>query len=215
LRVEIHIRFVCFDAEGGLPGDPACGGEEVLFDVGMRVRLTQNLDKDRGFVNGALGVIEHMLKDDVFVMRSTAGILILVHPVWQNGHAFMPVTYAYATTMRRAQGATLDLVGLLFDRKKPDRGYAYVGTSRGRRRCDIFHVGGVRRTDWLPVGGDARNEQLQLSVMSESDSEERSSDSEGSMSDFSEDEPDHESFGWRHLKDAADLGGPADTEGLF
>jgi hypothetical protein len=32
------------DAEGGLPGDPACGGEEVLFDVAMRERISIKIE---------------------------------------------------------------------------------------------------------------------------------------------------------------------------
>ena len=89
------------------------------------------------------------------------------------------MVYAYATTMRRAQGATLDLVGLYFDRKKADRGYAYVGVSRVKRMPDAYHLGFIRRTDWLPVGGDPDgNEQEEPSMLSESDSEEPSSMSE-------------------------------------
>ena len=96
----------------------------------------------------------------------------------------MPVVYAYATTMRRAQGATLDLVGLYFDRRKADRGYAYVGVSRVKRQADAYHVGRIRRSDWLPVGGDPRgNEQDAPGIMSESDSEEPSSTSEAEQSD--------------------------------
>ena len=88
-----------------------------------------------------------------------------------NKVKFMPVTYAYATTIRRAQGATLDAVGLYFDKTRPDRGYGYVGASRAKRRTAVYLVGKVRRTDWLPVGGDKQGgEQEHLSVMSESSS---------------------------------------------
>jgi hypothetical protein len=118
--------------------------------------------------------------------------------------------------MRRAQGATLDLVGLYFDRKRPDRGYAYVGTSRAKRRGNVYHVGGIRRTDWLPVGGDDRgNEQEYLSVLSDSDSEEPSDDEdEWSMSEFSEDDAETAAFAWRHLDLDRPLHGP-DVSGLM
>ena len=99
----------------------------------------------------------------------------------------VPVVYAYATTMRRAQGSTLDLVGLFFDRKKADRGYAYVGVSRVKRMLDAYHLGYIRRTDWLPVGGDSDgNEQQEPSILSESDSEESSDsgDSQASADSF-------------------------------
>ena len=78
--------------------------------------------------------------------------------------------------MRRAQGATLDGVGLRFDRRLPDRGYAYVGVSRAKVRSSVFHVGKIRQTDWLPVGDAKDDEHTLLSFLSESiDNEEEES----------------------------------------
>ena len=97
------------------------------------------------------------------------------------------MVYAYATTMRRAQGSTLDLVGLFFDRPRADRGYAYVGVSRARHTRDVYLVGRIRRTDWLPVGGDPRgNEQTSPGPLSWSDSQEES-DSSSHRDEESED----------------------------
>ena len=81
----------------------------------------------------------------------------------------VPVVYAYATTMRRAQGSTLELTGLFFDRRRADRGYAYVGVSRVKWQADAYHIGPIRRSDWRPVGGDPDgNEQEHPGPMSES-----------------------------------------------
>ena len=99
---------------------------------------------------------------------------LLVHAVQDRGKASMPAAYGYAMTIRRAQGCTLDLVGLHFNRRKPDRGYGYVAVSRAKRKVDTFIVDQVRRTDWLPVGGDVRGpdaEQVHPSAASESDDE--------------------------------------------
>ena len=178
------------EAGRGFPGDPSCGKEQenLVFCEGMQVRLTQNLDKDRGFVNGAVGIICRMLRQDVFVLRTAANVLLLVHPIWQKKHGqFMPVTYAYATTIRRAQGATLDLVGIFFDRKLADAGYGYVAVSRARLREEVFHIGPLRRTDWRPVGGDDRGlNQERLSVDSVSDEE--GPESEGMAVDSSDED---------------------------
>ena len=103
-------------------------------------------------------------------MKTFQDVRILVHPIMSNKVKFMPVPYAY-TTIRRAQGATLDAVGLYFDKTRPDRLYGCVGASRAKRRTAVHLVGKVRRTDWLPVGGDKEGgEQEHLSVMSESSS---------------------------------------------
>lgn len=113
----------------------------------------------------------------------------------------VPAVYAYATTMRRAQGSTLELVGLFFDRRRADRGYAYVGASRAKYRNDVYLLGRIRTSDWLPVGGDPRgNEQASPGPLSWSDSDDDDSDSslqsDGQSdesqepSDPSDDEPD-------------------------
>jgi hypothetical protein len=181
LRIEFPDIVRRLDAGEGVPGDPTCGGGNLIFTEGMRVRLTRNIDKDRGFVNGNSGIIERVLRKDVFIMKTFDNNMILVHPIRVDGQTFVPASYAYATTVRRAQGATLDLVGLYFDRKRCDRGYAYVGVSRAKRRADVYLIGNVRRTDWLPVGEDARGgEQHYLSALSESDSEGQSESSEHS-----------------------------------
>ena len=93
-----------------------------------------------------------VLRRDVFVMEGSQRTSVLVYPITLRGRKFLPVAYGYAITMRRAQGATLNGVGLCFDRRMPDRGYAYVGTSRAKIRTSVFHMGKLRQTDWLPVG---------------------------------------------------------------
>ena len=94
------------------------------------------------------------------------------------------MTYAYAITMRRCQGSTLDVVGLVFDRKRADRGYAYVGTSRVRRHGDVCLVGDIRRSDWLPVGQDPRGGEQEIpGVFSVTDSEAQSDREDSEDSD--------------------------------
>ena len=186
-RARLRQDFAGFDQAleaSNVVGDPQCGEGKMVFMEGMRIRLTQNVDKDRGFVNGMLGTIRKVLRKDVFILETVGGVNILVHPVWHKKQILMPCTYGYATTMRRAQGATLGAVGLVFDKRRADRGYAYVGASRCRRADKLFLVGRIRRTDWLPVRGDAAIEQLNVSALSEdTDSEDRSERSSLSDSD--------------------------------
>ena len=163
-------------AEGG--GIPAELGTVVLAP-GMRIRLTYNVDKERGFVNGNSGVVRAVLRPDVFVLQSVQDLPILVHPITLKGRKYLPVSYGWATTMRRAQGATLEQVAIWFDRRLADRGYAYVGISRVKLHQDAFLVGRIRRTDWLPVGGSG--DQQHLSVLSESSDEEADGPSESEL----------------------------------
>ena len=106
---------------GGIPAELGT----VVLAPGMRMRLTYNVDKDKGFVNGNSGIIRALLRKDVFILQSTQNVSILVHPITVKGRKFLPVTYGWATTMRRAQGATLDHVGLWFDRRQESQFYEY------------------------------------------------------------------------------------------
>ena len=175
--------------EGGYPGDPKVAAGKILLRPGLRVRLSRNLDKPRGFVNGALGTIKTVLAKNVAVVELSSGKLVLLHPVTDGDETFLPCAYGYATTIRKAQGASLDGVILYFDHcYPPDRGYGYVGASRCRTRSGLYHYGRLRRTDWLPVNGDDAHEQT-----------ERGDGSQNSGSESEDDDDDEDDFGRRVL----------------
>jgi len=161
------------DIAAGFLGDPKVASLPIVARLGLTIRLTRNLDKDRGFVNGAVGTIVWVFDDCIFAIELSSGVRLLVHPICAGDSApFLPATYGYATTIRRAQGATLDHGCLWFDHcYPPERGYGYVAVSRFRSHAGVFHYGPVRRTDWLPVGGEADDEQLYRGLSSESDAE--------------------------------------------
>ena len=115
------------------------------------------MDKDRGYVNGAVGIARQILSytdgvPTVFTVELSTGVLVLVHPIYENRQCFLPCTYGYATTIRRAQGATYDHGCIWFDhRHPPERGYGYVAASRFKSKSGIYLFGKVRRTAWRPV----------------------------------------------------------------
>ena len=78
------------------------------------------MDKQRGFVNGAVGeVLESLHGNACFVVRLLGtGNFVLVHPVEEDGARFLPCCYGYATTIRRAQGMSVDQGCIYFDQKK-------------------------------------------------------------------------------------------------
>eukprot|EP00973_Karenia_brevis_P010073 1364562-Karenia_brevis.AAC.1 len=139
-------------------------------------------------------------------------------------------------TIRRAQGSTLDCVGVHFDRRCADRGYAYVASSRVRRRSDLWLVGRTRRTDWLPVGMNLDGEeQLQPGIDSASSDSEYDSDAFEHVDSSSEDESEYEcdsdafahweaesagsggEMSWRHPERSRNHAEPADDDaaGLY
>ena len=116
----------------------------MLAKPGITVRLTRNVDKPRGFVNGAVGIIQEVFSREVFSVKLVSNdALVLVHPMWEGGRAgdmFVPCCYGYATTIRRAQGSTL-IHGCLYlgGSKYPAvRGYGYVAVSRFKSKTGVF-----------------------------------------------------------------------------
>lgn len=175
-------------------GDPKAHSGKMIFAKGMRIRLTRNLDKDRGFVNGAIGTIVHMLSPCTFVLKTDRGVMLVVHPVAQDGKVFMPCSYGYAMTIRRAQGSTLGLVAICFDQPHypAEKAYAYVAASRVRFAVDLFYFGKVRTSDWTPNGmvAVARGIESESDASESERSDERSDDGDDDYYDGENSEDD-------------------------
>ena len=156
--------------------DPATKSTlRIVAKPGILIRLSRNFDKQRGFVNGSLAVIVEALKGNaVFVARLIGtGNYVLVHPMEENGARFLPCSYGYATTIRRAQGASLDQGCIYFDQKKfhAGRGYGYVAVSRFKTKDGCFLFGRMRATDFLPVGEDGHTLERGYDSLSSSESD--------------------------------------------
>ena len=165
---ELASGFLC---------DPSSrSGLRILAKPGVMLRLTRNLDKSRGFVNGALAVVCESLRGNaVFMARLVgSGTYVLVHPMEEDSAIFLPCCYGYATTVRRAQGLSLVHGCLYFDQAKraAGRGYGYVACSRFKTQSGCHLWGKVRRTDFLPVGEESEHEVLQRGYLSESSDDE-------------------------------------------
>ena len=96
---------------GGFKCDPTSKSTlRIVAKPGILLRLTRNFDKTRGFVNSAVAeVVESLRGNAVFVVRLVGtGNLVLVHPMEEDGQLFLPCCYGYSTTIRRAQGASLE-----------------------------------------------------------------------------------------------------------
>ena len=140
--------------------------------------MSRNLDKQRGFVNGALAEVVVSLRGNAICIARlvVSGNYVLVHPMLEDGAVFLPCCYGYATTIRRAQGASLQMGCIYFDqhRHAAARGYGYVGVSRFRSRGGCYLYGKLRMTDFLPVGEEKEEEVTERGYLSLSDDSDES-----------------------------------------
>ena len=192
---RIAVDFPNIADKQGVPGDPRVVKYELKIAEGMRLRLTRNMDKEAGFTNGTTGTVDMVLHKWAFVLRVDSGNKLLIYPLFNNGKPFLPCSYAYACTIRRAQGANMKLIALRFDHWHVDPGYAYVATSRATTRAGVYHVGPLRKKDWVPVGAPEARDQEDSEDDEEDDNNYRcqeSSESESDRRGDSDDEVDPE-----------------------
>ena len=92
------------------PGDPKVQSGPVYAKPGLMVRLTPNLDKDRGFVKRAIGEIEDVFAPTIFTVRLSSQVMVLVHPIveeWleddgtKRRFTFLPCTYGFPSWCER------------------------------------------------------------------------------------------------------------------
>jgi len=146
LEGETHVYRARFPSGQALPDDIGFV-PELTLKVGAQVMLVTNLDQNKGLVNGSRGVVVQFIKEstrDVLTGEDvTDGIS---YPVvrFRNGrmetmkyHSWnelfvqqVPLRLAYALTIHKAQGATLDCALIDIGPSTFEYGQAYVALSR-------------------------------------------------------------------------------------
>lgn len=112
--------------------------EKVDLCVGAQVVLTWNVSQDDGLINGSRGIIMEISKAGPIV-RFANGKEILIEIIKiENDEdkncwcSFMPLRLAYALTIHKSQGMTLDLVVIDLGNSIFENGQAYTAISRAR-----------------------------------------------------------------------------------
>ncbi len=111
------------------------------YAVGELVMITRN-DHQRGLLNGQRATIAHVRSDRVGL--DLDGQAVTVPADWANDR----LVGAYAITIHKAQGLTVDFV-LVDATGIGDRNAGYVALSRARHRTEIHHTGIDTLTDAL------------------------------------------------------------------
>ena len=125
---------------------------------GMRVRITRNIDKENGFVNGMGGTVQRMRRNGVQV-RTDEGEVLLIHKVtqdiqlrdgsWHRVTAF-PLRLGYSTTLHKVQGATLPHITIWMDIPYIHAAM-YVALSRVQHDRDWRFIASIGRIHCLPA----------------------------------------------------------------
>lgn len=128
--------------------------EEVELRVGAQVMLLANLNVELGLVNGSRGVVVRFTKSlqtqhTVPVVRFRDREMAVERYSWEHTvedagtvcYRQTPLTLAWAVTIHKAQGLSLDCVELSLDRSVFEKGQAYVALSRVRSLAGLRLLG--------------------------------------------------------------------------
>ena len=121
-----------------------------LFE-GMNVMITRNMNKSAGLVNRACGQVIHAQRDLVMVQLHDHRVLPvhkLSYSVGDETFVAYPLTAAYACTVAKAQGRTVDVAGVWLDVAAPGAGY--VAVSRVRNLANLWWLVAPSARDLVP-----------------------------------------------------------------
>lgn len=108
---------------------------------GMSVIITQNRDKQIGVVNRQRATVQYVQNQSVFLLLPN-GNIALTYPVTSVDNESRrktshPIVPAYALTICKAQGQTLENLILWLDCPTVPAGAAYVALSRVKRLVNL------------------------------------------------------------------------------
>lgn len=130
--------------------------QQLELRVGAQVMLLCNLDIESGLVNGSRGVITRFttVNDELFpvvrFVKNNDELCVTTH-TWEYKLAAgsiyytqIPLHLAWAITIHKAQGLSLDCVEMALDNSVFERGQAYVALSR------VTSIAGLRLLSFKP-----------------------------------------------------------------
>jgi len=117
----------------------------LSMKVGAQVMLITNLDVEAGLVNGSRGVIKRFTETELPVVEFRNGITTTIDlATWMTeefpfiGMTQIPLRIAYAITIHKSQGATLDCALVDVGKDTFEYGQAYVALSRVRSLDGLY-----------------------------------------------------------------------------
>jgi hypothetical protein len=120
----------------------------------MRVTITQNIDKQKGVVNGQIAYVHNTQNTTIF-LRLPNDQIVAIYPVTlkrgENDVTMYPIRLAYANTMCKAHRQTLEKAILWFDVDTTPPGAAYVAMSRVKTLSDLYFLRPLKTSHFTPV----------------------------------------------------------------
>jgi ATP-dependent DNA helicase PIF1 len=145
MQITENNGGVCFLDEDDVDGKQIEGDGLQMYAVGAEVMLTYNMWIEAGLVNRACGKVVSILKpmdggDACIVMVDIPGYcgpalsqeqpcMLPITQIWTPNFNGMPLTLAWAITIHKAQGMTMDWVMIDLEQKEFSSGLTFIALS--------------------------------------------------------------------------------------
>lgn len=124
--------------------DKAAKLDDYVIELfkGLQVMVTRNINFETNLINGTIGIVTNLTKKYVTI-QDTKGML---HTIWYHTdtnnntkihYKFMPIKLAYALSIHKSQGATLDAIEVDGSTSIFASGQLYTALSRARDMSSI------------------------------------------------------------------------------
>ena len=117
--------------------------DSVSFCIGDQVVVTANVDQDMGIVNGTRGVVIEVKSRSVVIKKVNNVILEIKYHKSTNAEdsnisvMYIPLKLAYALSIHKSQGMTLDAIEIDIGSKIFAAGQAYTALSRAQSLASV------------------------------------------------------------------------------
>lgn len=116
----------------------------IFLCVGSQIMITRNINIDLGLVNGTRGIIVDLNHSTCFIKTINGNIHEIkyytqdyINNIKNLTISFIPIKLAYALTIHKSQGATIDYLEIDLGSKIFEYGQGYTALSRGKKLENI------------------------------------------------------------------------------
>jgi ATP-dependent DNA helicase PIF1 len=135
---ELSSKFIEYEVDNLINSIPS--PKILRLKTGVAVMCTINLDMDNGICNGSQGVVINIIEKDKVIMpvvKFSNGVIKTISPHYWQSEEFptiavsqYPLMLAWAITIHKIQGATLDMAEIDIGQSIFEYGQTYVALSR-------------------------------------------------------------------------------------